>query len=444
MNRNLVPMTQLIESISMGPFGSDIKTECFVNTGVPVLNGGNLTTIRMNDDSFNFVTKEKANSLSKSIARRGDIVVTHRGTLGQLSYIPEDSQYEEYLISQSQFRVTLNTDLVDPIYFAYYFHSPEGQKRLLSFANYVGVPALASATTNFRNLEFPLISLVEQKEIVNKILCIENKIRNNTSICSDLESMAKLLYDYWFMQFDFPDENGRPYKSSGGKMVWNDELKREIPEGWEVQPLSHFIAYSKNGDWGNEKSKKTSDICVNCFRGADFASITNDYHMTAPVRYISAKNKDRLLADGDLVTEISGGSPTQATGRIGYINKGFLDRSENDMTCSNFCKAFTPYDKSYQYWLYQTWKFLYDIGAMLNYESKTTGIKNLMFDEFVTWNKVPEPNRELALLYQKESDLYYGKIQSLLIENQELASLRDFVLPMLMNGQIKIEDVKAS
>ena len=81
---------------------------------------------------------------------------------------------------------------------------------------------------------------------------------------------------------------------------------------------------------------------------------------------------------------------------------------------------------------------------MFNYESKTTGIKNLMFDEFVTWNKVPEPNRELVLLYQKEIDLYYGKIQSLLIENQELASLRDFLLPMLMNGQIKIEDMKAS
>lgn len=293
---------------------------------------------------------------------------------------------------------------------------------------------------SIENIDIGNLSFDQQVQKAKILKNIDEKIVYNNAISSQLESLAKTIYDYWFLQFDFPDENGNPYRSSGGKMVWNDELKREIPEGWGVQPLSHFIAYSKNGDWGNKKPKKTSDICVNCFRGADFTSITNDYHMTAPVRYISVKNKDRLLADGDLVTEISGGSPTQATGRIGYINKGFLDRSENDMTCSNFCKAITLYDKSYQYWLYQTWKFLYDVGAMFNYESKTTGIKNLMFDEFVTWNKVPKPNCELALLYQKQCDLYYGKIQSLLIENQELASLRDFLLPLLMNGQVTFKE----
>lgn len=289
-------------------------------------------------------------------------------------------------------------------------------------------------------LEFPIIDIKDKNRAGKFVDTITKKIETNNALSSKLEGLARMIYNYWFLQFDFPDENGKPYKSSGGKMVWNDELKREIPEGWRVQPLSHFIAYSKNGDWGNEKPKKASDICVNCFRGADFASITNDYHMTAPVRYIGVKNEDRLLADGDLVTEISGGSPTQATGRIGYINKGFLSRSKNSMTCSNFCKAFTPYDKNYQYWLYQTWKSFYDMGAMFNYESKTTGIKNLMFDEFVTWNKVPEPNRELVMLYQKEIDLYYGKIQSLLIENQELASLHDFLLPLLMNGQVTFKD----
>lgn len=363
------------------------------------------------------------------------------GLFGNSAFIPKEERFK-FVLNQRVGKVICNEDRLDKIY-AHYLLATNSVKNQLE-ARASGTRQRNISPDDVYDVTVELPSLDEQKIIGKILFSIEQKQELNNSICSDLESMAKLLYDYWFVQFDFPDENGRPYKSSGGKMVWNDEMKREIPEGWEVQPLSHFIAYSKNGDWGNEKSKKTSDICVNCFRGADFASITNDYHMTAPVRYISAKNKDRLLSDGDLVTEISGGSPTQATGRIGYINKGFLDRSENDMTCSNFCKAFTPYDKSYQYWLYQTWKFLYDIGAMFNYESKTTGIKNLMFDEFVAWNKVPEPNRELALLYQKESDLYYGKIQSLLIENQELASLRDFLLPMLMNGQIKIEDVKAS
>lgn len=393
-----------------------------------------------NEDQIRCVSQEIYEKWMKDEIKRNDCFLASEGaSLGENTIWDSD---EKIVLGQRLYAIRTNPDKLDPWYFAMYMQTKKFRQQIDQIST--GSTVFGISQPVLLGVKLLLPNIVEQRKIGALYRNIYHKLKNNNSICSDLESMAKLLYDYWFVQFDFPDENGRPYKSSGGKMVWNDELKREIPEGWEVQPLSHFIADSKNGDWGNEKSKKTSDICVNCFRGADFASITNDYHMTAPVRYISAKNKDRLLSDGDLVTEISGGSPTQATGRIGYINKGFLDRSENDMTCSNFCKAFTPYDKSYQYWLYQTWKFLYDIGAMFNYESKTTGIKNLMFDEFVAWNKVPEPNRELALLYQKESDLYYGKIQSLLIENQELASLRDFLLPMLMNGQIKIEDVKAS
>ena len=436
MNRNLVPMTQLIERISMGPFGSDIKTECFVNAGVPVLNGGNLTTIRMNDDSFNFVTKEKANSLSKSIARRGDIVVTHRGTLGQLSYIPEDSQYEEYLISQSQFCVTLNTDLVDPIYFAYYFHSSEGQKRLLSFANYVGVPPLASATTNFKNLEFPLISLGEQKEIVNKILCIENKIRNNTSICSDLESMAKLLYDYWFMQFDFPDENGRPYKSSGGKMVWNEELKREIPEGWKVSRIGDLCKISRGVSYttANLKSDGTPIISL--------ASINRKgEYIPEGIKYYSGKYDeskvlkpyDAIMCNTDmtqekeivakiiLVPDIFGESPILSTHHISHLI--FDDEIYKVYVC------LTTQTK----WFHNHIKGFSSGTNVLGLDSD--GFKNLRLliptnDVLTKFNKIIMDNEKCK--------------SNLITENQELASLRDFLLPMLMNGQIKIEDVKAS
>ena len=250
--------------------------------------------------------------------------------------------------------------------------------------------------------------------------------------------MSKLLYDYWFVQFDFPDENGKPYKSSGGKMVWNEELKSEIPEGWEAKPLVNFIAESKNEDWGNDAPKHIDDIEVTCFRGANFPSITDDYRVTAPIRFISVSNKDRLLTDGDLVTEISGGSPTQSTGRIGYINQRFLDRNGGKMDCSNFCKAFTPKKRLYQYWLYQTWKAYYDAGAMFNFESKTTGIKNLMFDEFINWIHVPTPPDSIMEKYKEISTRHYDKIQDLFLESTELASLRDLLLPMLMNGQVKV------
>lgn len=281
-----------------------------------------------------------------------------------------------------------------------------------------------------------------QKKVSQLLLDIDRKIENNNKIISEFESMAKTIYDYWFLQFDFPDENGKPYKSSGGKMVWNEELKREIPEDFLVDNLSSIILNSKNGDWGNESYQSSDDIKIRCFRGADFPSIVSDYHVTAPIRFISKQHEDRILTDGDLVIEISGGSPVQSTGRIGYINKKFLDRNNSLMTCSNFCKAITLVNKEYQYWYYQTWKKYYDFGVFFNYEGKTTGIKNLMFDEFTQSVKVAIPPNTLLCKYHKIVSTLYDKIQHLLIENQELASLRDFLLPMLMNGQVIFKDSK--
>ena len=178
----------------------------------------------------------------------------------------------------------------------------------------------------------------------------------------------------------------------------------------------------------------------NVLGGADFSSITTNYMITAPTRYIKSNNSDRLLSDGDLVVEISGGSPTQSTGRIGYINQKFLERNGGKMDCSNFCKAFTPIKKYYQYWFYQTWTLLYDNDVMFNFEGKTTGIKNLLFDEFIDGIYIMLPRDDkLMITFQNTIAGFYDRIQDLFIENQQLADLRDFLLPLLMNGQVSFK-----
>ena len=153
METNHYKIEDIILDISMGPFGSDIKKEVYTDSGIAVLNGSNLQGYELNEDSFGYVTEEKADSLKKANAHRGDIVITHRGTIGQIVYIPQNSKYDRYVISQSQFRVTCNTDIVLPEYLTYYFHTREGQHKLLSNASQVGVPALARASTTFRKLE---------------------------------------------------------------------------------------------------------------------------------------------------------------------------------------------------------------------------------------------------------------------------------------------------
>ena len=169
----------------MGPFGSNIKKECFVDSGIPVLNGSNLTDVAMNDDAFRYVTKEKADSLGRANAQRGDVVVTHRGTLGQISFIPKDSMYDRYVISQSQFRFRCNEKVI-PEYLVYYFHTRKGQHDLLSNASQVGVPALARATTTFQQLEIDLPEIEEQRKIVEILEDIRRKIELNKEINNNL------------------------------------------------------------------------------------------------------------------------------------------------------------------------------------------------------------------------------------------------------------------
>lgn len=437
-------MNDLIELISMGPFGSDIKVDNFIDNGVPVLNGLNVGSVKLIETSFKYVSPEKAISLKKANAKRGDIIITHRGTVGQISYIPENSKYDNYVISQSQFRVTLKTDKVDPIYFTYYFHTEEGQKRLLSFKSHVGVPALAQATTNFRLLEFPLIPLKTQQKIAKVLSDLDAKIELNNKINAELEAMAKTLYDYWFVQFDFPDVNGKPYKSTGGKMVWNEELKREIPEGWEVDNLSSFINNDKSGDWGKEQEEGNYNQKVYCVRGADINGLNGKGELKTPERYILEKNLFKTLDPHDLIVEISGGSPVQSTGRLAYITEETLQRFDAPIICSNFCKAVTLKNKYYFFNFVLQWNSIYDAGVLFGYEGKTSGIKNLLFESFVSSHYTAIPPIELAEKFYDFMKPIQIKKEKNLKENQELASLRDWLLPMLMNGQVSVASTSSA
>ena len=186
-------ISNLISEISMGPFGSNIKVDCFVDKGIPVLNGSNLDGFALKEESFRFVTKEKADSLGKANAHRGDVVITHRGTLGQIIFIPGNSLYDRYVISQSQFRVRCNEKIL-PEYLVYYFHTKIGQHKLLSNASQVGVPALARASTTFQKLEIEVPDITAQQKIVSFLEIIRRKIEINTEINENLEQQAKTIF----------------------------------------------------------------------------------------------------------------------------------------------------------------------------------------------------------------------------------------------------------
>lgn len=292
-------------------------------------------------------------------------------------------------------------------------------------------------------LYFKIPEKAYQNKIVLILSSIDKKIELNNKINTELEAMAKTIYDYWFLQFEFPNEEGKPYKSSGGKMVWNEELKREIPEGWINGHLKEYIKNQKAGDWGKENAINNYQKEVTCIRGADFSSITSFEKMDMPRRFILEKNSFKLLSVYDLLIEISGGSPIQSTGRICYINDAVLKRFSTKLITSNFCKAISLTDNNYFYWFYMLWKTLYINNVFFNYESKTTGIKNLLFDIMCEKYPICKPPIQIIRLYNQQVTPYFNKIQQNIIENQELTSLRDFLLPLLMNGQVGFKGDKA-
>lgn len=426
-------------AIISGPFGSNISSKYFVNAGIPVIRGNNLSLSldKFYDEGFVFVTKEKAEELN-CYAKKSDLIFTAAGTLGQVGLIPETARYEEYVISNKQIRARIDTKKVDILYVYYWFASPWIQKLLTLSNKGSTVPLLTLWEVKNLPVFYPE-SIEEQHRIALVLETIGEKIEKNNQINAELESMAKTIYDYWFLQFEFPNEEGKPYKSSGGKMVWNEKLKQEIPKGWKVGNVSMLIKADKGGDWGKGKNTGNYTKKVTCLRGADFPAICGAAKLEPPERYIHEKNVFKVLKDGDLIIEISGGSPTQSTGRICYINNNVLRRFGNDLITSNFCKAICLEDKDWLYWFYCLWCKLYDSGVFFKYEGKTTGIKNLLFEMFSRDYLLVIPDRKIMKQYNDKVKTFFETIQKNQLENAELSALRDFLLPLLMNEQIGFE-----
>lgn len=384
------------------------------------------------------LTKSGLKSCSASIVPKGTILLTSRAPIGLISIASTD------LCTNQGFKNLVPR--TGKIYgeFLYYY--------LLTRVR--DLERLGGGTT-FKELSKSSLEKFEiyipenrevQKKISNVLSALDAKIELNNRINTELEAMAKTLYDYWFVQFDFPynfktgkpDPNGKPYKSSGGKMVWNEELKREIPEGWEVTKLVNWIKENKNGDWGKETAEGNYTEKVYCIRGADINGLNGLETCAPPLRYLLNKNRDKFLKPHDIIIEISGGSPTQSTGRLAYITSDTVDRFTSPLICSNFCRAISLKNEKALYNFAFNWNQLYNIGVLFGFEGKTSGLKNLLFDSFVNsyWSVMPPP--ELVLDFYECMSVLQAKKQKSLSENRELIMLRDWLLPMLMNGQVNI------
>ena len=345
----------------------------------------------------------------------------------------------EVAFGSTEFIVLRAKNKTNPEFLYYFAISPDFRKRAIECMEGTSGRQRVNENT-LKTLELPIPEPQTQQSIAAVLSALDKKIALNKQINARLEEMAKTLYDYWFVQFDFPDVNGKPYKSSGGEMVFDETLKREIPKGWEVKQISHWIKADKSGDWGKEQQEGSYRVKVNCVRGADINAINLQGNIETPIRFILAKNEHKLLSPFDFVVEISGGSPTQSTGRLAPISQYVLDRFDLPLICSNFCKAISLKDTSYFYQFAFMWSDIYKNNILFGWEGKTSGIKNLLFDNFVNGYFECFPPKEIAEKFFKIIDKNHQEQQLLLKQNHQLTQLRDFLLPMLMNGQVSVAE----
>ncbi|WP_298772249.1 restriction endonuclease subunit S [uncultured Shewanella sp.] len=370
--------------------------------------------------------------------KKGDLIVAMTeqaaGLLGSCARIPES---DTYLHNQRLGLITTDSKKILSGYVYHLFKTDYVRKQIQLTSS--GSKVKHTSPDRIYDVKVPLPDVTEQEKIVGLLDLIEGKIALNTRINSELEAMTKTLYDYWFVQFDFPDVNGKPYKASGGKMAFNKSLKREIPDGWDVNSISDWIKADKTGDWGKETSQGNYTLQVDCIRGADINGLNGLGKIAAPNRFILKKNAHKLLLPFDFIIEISGGSPTQSTGRLSGITKEVLERFDHAVICSNFCKAISLKNNSYFYNFSYMWQWIYDHEILFGWEGKTSGIKNLLFDSFVTKYSVAMPPEDLAQKFYDFVGPLQSKKQTLLKENSELEALRNWLLPMLMNGQVTVK-----
>jgi restriction endonuclease S subunit len=273
------------------------------------------------------------------------------------------SDFDKALISQAYipFEVKDSNEL-EPEYLMMWFRRPE-------FDRYARFKSHGSAREIFDweemcNTLLPIPSITKQKEIVKEYNVIQNRIALNQQLIQKLEETAQALYKQWFVEFEFPDENGKPYKSSGGEMVWNEELQKEIPKGWEVGKLNEVKSSTLGGDWGKDLAIDNYTKEVFCIRGTDIPASSIGQKGNIPTRYILDKNLiNRKLDAFDIVTEISGGSPTQSTGRSVFISEEYLNYLNKPAICSNFCRVIKA-KKHFEEYLFCTIKYLYNAGVL--------------------------------------------------------------------------------
>ena len=358
------------------------------------------------------ISRKVSDGLTRSKIYKDDILLTYTGNgYGDCAIIEENDKYH---LAPNICKIVPNKNVISPYYLYCYIRSKAFYNQMSNNMTGSGQPTIPMKT--IRLLKIPVPELRVQVNIANMLWLLNQKIRNNKVINNNLEQQAQAIFKEWFI--DNPENNE-----------------------WSTGTFSELIKSTLNGDWGKEAPTGNNTEKVYCIRGADIPEVKAGNKGKMPTRYILPKNYvAKQLTAGDIVVEISGGSPTQSTGRCTAITQSLLDRYDSGMVCTNFCKALKP-KEGYSLFIYYYWQYMYGKGVFFSYENGTTGIKNLDFSGFIETETILIPPVDKVIAFDNYCNSIFNQIFANGKQNEHLAILRDTLLPKLMSGELDVSDI---
>ncbi|ENE9286499.1 restriction endonuclease subunit S [Vibrio cholerae] len=439
-----------------GPFGSSLSRKHYVDSGVPVIRGVNLSGDSFSESDFVFVSKDKALELQRNMAFKGDLVFTQRGTLGQVALIPEDSKYDRYVVSQSQMKLTVNSEIADPYFVYSYFRTTEAKTLIERSAIVGGVPHINLGILKEFKLKLP--PLCVQKRVANISRILDNKITLNRQINQTLEQMAQTLFKSWFVDFDpvmdnaldagnlIPDElqhraeARKAVRESEGFKPLPEDVRQLFPDAFEESELGWAPKgwmVSTAGDEFTVKGGSTPST-----KNAEFWE-GGDIHWTSPKDLSGKTDKIMLDTERKITSEglrkITSGLLPENTvlmssrAPIGYLALAKIPVAVNQGYIA--IPSTTRLSQEYAlYWLASSIDEIKGIAGGTTFAE----ISKKTFKSI----QMTVPNEETIHMFSKLASDYLDKISSNAKEVNTLTKLRDTLLPKLISGELRLDDIE--
>jgi type I restriction enzyme S subunit len=402
------------------------KQNEFFDSGYCVfLNAGNVTPDGFDFSKCQFISEEKDNVLRKGRLSRYDVVMTTRGTIGNVGFFNDEVLFERLRINSGMVILRCDTEKLLPSFLYQYLRSSSFKGQINAFRSGVAQPQLPIRDMSY--LDIPIPPLDTQTRIADILSAYDDLIDNNRQRIVLLEQAARLLYREWFVHLRFPGHE-------------HIKIVDGVPEGWEIKKFEDLLKNHIGGGWGKDEPMGNETTPAYVIRGTDLNAVINGDYDSVGLRFHKQSSlNSRLLTPGDIIFEVSGGSATQLIGRSLLVSQQLIELFEGSVICASFCKRFTPRTMSESVYLYHHLKHIRENGELSKYiKQSASALLNFNYAAFLDHHHVRLPNQILVDQFAENALNLESQMFTLASQIHSSKRSRDLLLPRLMNGEIDV------